>query len=51
MDKSAGDQIYLSLVIWVQELMEKKYRILRQHMKFELPSDTRELLQNPDWRP
>ena len=30
------DQIYLAIVIWALELMENKYRQLRQHMKFNL---------------
>jgi hypothetical protein len=30
------DQIYLAIVNWALELMENKYRQLRQHMKFNL---------------
>ena len=41
------DQIYLAIVIWSLELMEKKYRQLRQHMKFNLPGTTKALLENP----
>ena len=41
------DQIYLAIVVWALELMEDKYRQLRQHMKFNLPGTTKALLENP----
>jgi hypothetical protein len=41
------DQIYLAIMVWALELMEDKYRQLRQHMKFNLPGTTKELLENP----
>jgi hypothetical protein len=41
------DQIYLDIVIWTLELMENKYKLLRQHMKFNLPTTTKALLENP----
>ena len=41
------DQIYLAIVIWTLELMEYKYRQLRQHMKFNLSGTTKVLLENP----
>ena len=42
------EQTYLTIVIWSLELMDNSYRLLRQHMKFKLPSDTKELLKNPN---
>jgi hypothetical protein len=41
------DQINLAIVIWALELMENKYKLLRQHMKFNLPTTTKALLENP----
>ena len=41
------NQIYLAIVIWALELMENKYKQLRQHMKFNLPGTTKALLENP----
>ncbi len=41
------DHIYLAIVVWALELMEDKYRQLRQHMKFNLPGTTKALLENP----
>ena len=41
------DQIYLAIAIWALELMENKYKQLRQHMKFNLPGKTKALLENP----
>jgi hypothetical protein len=34
-------------VIWALELIENKYKLLRQHMKFNLPTTTKALLENP----
>ena len=34
-------------MVWALELMEDKYRQLRQHMKFNLPGTTKALLENP----
>ena len=42
------EQIYLVMVIWALELMDNKYRTLRQHMKLKLPPDTKELLKKPN---
>ena len=42
------EQTYLAIVIWALELMDDRYKLLRQHMKFKLPSDTKELLKNPN---
>ena len=42
------EQTYLTIVIWTLELMDDRYRLLSQHMKFKLPSDTKELLKNPN---
>jgi len=39
-------QTYLAIVVWALELMDNRYQLLRQHMKFKLPSDTKELLKN-----
>ena len=41
------DQIYLAIVKWALELMENKYKLLRQNMKFNLPTTTKALLENP----
>ena len=41
------DQIYLAIVIWALELMKNKYKLLRQHMKFNLPTTTKALIENP----
>ena len=41
------DQIHLVIVIWALELMENKYKLLRQHMKFNLPTTTKSLLETP----
>ena len=41
------NQIYLAIVIWALELMENRYKLLRQHMKFNLPTTTKALLENP----
>ena len=37
----------ISIMIWVLELMVNKYKLLRQHMKFNLPTTTKTLLENP----
>jgi hypothetical protein len=42
------EQTYLAIVIWALELIDDRYKLLRQHMKFKLPSDTKELLKNPN---
>ena len=42
------EQTYLAIVIWALELMDDRYELLRQHMKFKLPSDTKELLKDPN---
>ena len=34
-------------MIWALELMENKYRQLRQHMKFNLPGTTKAILDHP----
>ena len=41
------NQIYLAIVMWALELMENKYKLLRQHMKLNLPKSTKALLENP----
>ena len=32
--------------MWTLELMDNRFRLLRQHMKFKLSSDTKELIRN-----
>ncbi len=38
----------LAMVLWALQLMGGRYQLLRQHMKFKLPSDTKELLKEPN---
>ena len=40
-------KVYLAIVIWALELMENKYKLLRQHMKFNLPTTAKALLESP----
>jgi hypothetical protein len=42
------EQVYLAMVLWVLQLNDSRYQVLRQHMKFKLPSDTKELLKEPN---
>jgi hypothetical protein len=42
------EQVYLAMVLWALQLMGSMYQLLRQHMKFRLPSDTKELLKEPN---
>ena len=42
------DQVYLAMVLWALQLMGSKYQLLKQHAKFKLPSDTKELLKEPN---
>ena len=42
------EQTYLAIVMWALELMDDRYKLLRQHMKLRLPSDTKGLLKNPN---
>ena len=42
------DQVYLAMVLWALQLMGSKYQLLRQHVKLGLPSDTKELLKEPN---
>ena len=43
------DQVYLVMVLWVFQVMDNMYQLLRQHKKIRLPSDTvtKELLKEP----
>jgi hypothetical protein len=36
------------MVLWALQLMGSKYQLLRQHVKLGLPSDTKELLKEPN---
>jgi hypothetical protein len=42
------EQVYLAMILWALQLMGGRYQLLRQHMKFKLPSDTKELLKEPN---
>ena len=42
------DQVYLAMVFWTLQLMEGNYQLLRTHVKFNLPSETKELLKQPN---
>ena len=42
------EQVYLAMVLWALQLMGSRYQLLRQHMKFKLPSGTKELLKEPN---
>jgi len=41
------DQVYLTMVLWALQLMGGKYQVLRRHIKPELPSATKEILNEP----
>ena len=36
------------MVVWSLHLMGSRYQLLSQHIKFRLPSDTKELLKEPN---
>ena len=42
------DQVYLAMVLWALQLMGSKYQLLRQHIKLKLPSETKEILKEPN---
>jgi hypothetical protein len=42
------EQVYLAMVLWALQLMGGRYQLLRQHMKFKLPSETKEFLKEPN---
>ena len=42
------EQVYLVMVLWALQFMGNKYKPLREHMKLKLPSDTKELLKEPN---
>ena len=38
-------QVHLAMVLWALQFMDNRYQLLRQHIKFKIPSDTKELLK------
>ena len=42
------EQVYLAMVLWALQLMGSRYKPLREHMKLKLPSNTKELLKEPN---
>ena len=42
------EQVYLVMVLWTFQLMDIRYKPLREHMKLKLPSNTKELLKEPN---
>jgi len=42
------EQVYLVMVLWALQLMGRRYQLPSPHMKFKLPSNTKELLKEPN---
>ena len=41
------DQVHLAMVLWALQLMGSKYQVLRRYIKMNLPSATKEILNEP----
>ena len=41
------EQVYLAMVLWALQLMGSKYQVLRRYIKMNLPSATKEILNEP----